>query len=322
MTLGEHLDELRSRLIKAIAALVIGAIVCFIFVRYIVAFILWPVFLILEKHGHAAEIKAFSPPETIITDLKVAFIVGFILTAPYSLAQIWGFIATGLYPHERKWVQRFVPVSIGLFFTGAAFMLVVVSPLLLDFLLSYRTDLPNVAKIMPPFPVLKRPEQKDIPGLHEVWPDVERLPAFHDDPPEPPEGIPWVNLRENQIRFRIGDRILSSPLREVERQNRVTPDLRLGETVPFILHLAAAFGIGFQVPVVVILLSRLGIVDARTMGRSRRYVWFGMAVCSAILTPPDILSMMSLLGPMALLFEIGLLFARAFERNRDEEALA
>ncbi|UCD30431.1 MAG: twin-arginine translocase subunit TatC [Planctomycetota bacterium] len=87
----------------------------------------------------------------------------------------------------------------------------------------------------------------------------------------------------------------------------------------FVLHLAAAFGIGFQVPVVVAFLASLGIATAGDMARLRRYVWFGMAILSAFITPPDVTSMLFLLLPMALLFEVGLIVAKFIEKSRSVE---
>src|SRR5690606_11818633 len=133
MTLGEHLEELRSRLLRAIAALVVGAIVCYIFIEPIFYFLAGPLFAILKAHGLPAEMSYFDVTELFMMDIKLAVIIGFIVTAPYSLAQIWGFIAAGLYPHERRWVRRFIPVSIGLFFAGALFFLTIVMPIFLDF---------------------------------------------------------------------------------------------------------------------------------------------------------------------------------------------
>ena len=330
MTLGEHLEELRSRLIRAIAALLVGAIVCWVFRGYIVAFITWPIFQILADADVPANLNYLSPPERFVTDLKVSVIVGLIVSAPYSLTQIWGFVAAGLYPNERKWVNRFAPVSIGLFFTGAAFLLLVVSPMLLKFfLLNYGDELPDVGRFMPKFLMRgERPESLELdPSAHDVvWPTS--MPAFEEDPPldddtiePPPESSPWIHLPKREIRMRVGKEIYTvGHLRRVTagKSNRVVPEMRYGETILFILHLAAAFGIGFQVPVVVTFLALVGIVEARVMGRSRRHIWFGMAVGAAMLTPPDIFSQLFLLVPMALLFEVGLFAARIIERRRAE----
>ena len=144
MTLGEHLEELRTRMVRAIVALVVGTIGCYVFIGPIMGFLTTPVFAVYKRHDMSPEMVSLAPAEAFLTDLKVAAIVGLILSAPYSLSQLWGFVAAGLYPNERRWVQRFAPASIVLFFSGVTFLLLIVSPLLLDFLLTYRRDLPNV----------------------------------------------------------------------------------------------------------------------------------------------------------------------------------
>ena len=340
MTLGEHLEELRSRMIRAIIALVLGAIVCFCFSDYVMGFLCWPVLTILEAQGHPAELGFFNPAEAFLTDLKVSLIVGFIVSAPYSLTQVWGFVAAGLYPHERRWVNRFAPVSIILFFAGAAFLLVVVSPLLMNFLLAYRSELPDFGKWMPKIMVPSGQDELDTEQeALENWPTFDpaapeadggeenqapgsqplsAIPFFKDDPTDAPEGVLWFNKSKRQIRLRIGDAIFGVPrLVEVGRGPRLKPDIRIAEYVMFILHLTAAFGIGFQVPVVVAFVAVVGIATAKQMAGLRRHVWLAMACMAAIITPPDVVSMLLLLGPMALLYEAGLFAARFLEREAE-----
>lgn len=323
MTLGEHLEELRTRLIRALIGLFIGAVACYIFIDYIQAFLMWPVFAIYESRGLDADIRTMAPAEQFMTDLKVAIIVGLIVSAPYSIMQVWGFIAAGLYPHERKWVRAFAPVSIALFFTGALFLIVVVNPLLLKFLLTYRTELPNVTQYMPTFLIpTEHPNAiKALPLATQTAPGgvFGAIQPFEKDPTaEFPQGVPWLNEERGEIRVRYGDRIFAlSHLKEVGRPARVVPDIRFSEIIPFTLQLAAAFGLGFQVPVVVAFLALIGIVSAAEMAKFRRHVIFVMAIAAAIFTPsPDPFSMMMLLVPMIGLFEAGLLVARRIERKR------
>jgi len=339
MTLGEHLEELRSRLIRALLGLAAGTIVCFVFRDYILGFLCWPVLTVLERQGYPAELGFFNPAEAFLTDLKVSLIVGLIVSAPYSIMQVWGFIAAGLYPHERRWVNRFAPVSIFLFFTGAGFLLTIVSPLLLNFLLTYRSELPDFGKWMPKMVVPGGRDQLKTEGeAHETWPPAPTtrprdagdettplpasywsgIPAFEEDPADPPEGVPWLNKSKWQIRIRYGDEILHlSRLTRVEHGPRLKPDIRIAEYIMFVLHLTAAFGIGFQVPVVVAFVAAVGIATAKQMGTFRRHVWLAMACAAAIITPPDVTSMLFLLGPMVILYEAGLIAARFLEREQE-----
>lgn len=319
MTLGEHLEELRSRLIKALLAVVVCTILCYIFVDQIMGFLTSPLYAALRQQGQLSRIVQTNPSEAFITSLRVSIIVGAILSAPISLWQIWGFVAAGLYSRERRWVRRFAPTSIALFFLGAAFLFIVCSPLLLSFLISYQNQLPNYEDlsgwVLGQPPALK-PAPEQAP-----WPTTQPIPMFESDPHPSPEGVPWLNLRTREVRMRVGDKYYSvSHLQEVERVNRVESMISISEYVMFILQLAAAFGVGFQVPVVVAFLATLGIMTAAQMGSMRQYIWFGMAITAAVITPPDITSMMLLLLPMALLLEIGLFVARLIERRRAEAA--
>ena len=122
------------------------------------------------------------------------------------------------------------------------------------------------------------------------------------------------------LRTRIGDRTYVVGQLKEANKNRLTPMIRIQEYLIFMLQMAAAFGLGFQVPVVVAVLATLGIASSKTMGRVRKYVWFGIAVGAAVITPsPDVTSMLLLFVPMVLLYEAGLLAARLIERERRQK---
>jgi len=321
MTLGEHLEELRTRVIRALVALAVGAVLCYIFIDPIMGFLTSPVFAVYRQHGIEPAMLALNPAEPFMTDLKVAIIVGFILSAPYSLWQIWAFIAAGLYMHERKWVYRFAPTSIALFFAGAFFLLFVVSPLLLDFLLSYRQTLPNyqtTSWLLGKIPSIKENQPQ------ATWPTTQPMMSVEKDPAEPPEGVPWINLQDRDLRIHYGDKTYTiGHLMETSNQNRLNPMMRLSEYIIFILQLAAAFGLSFQVPVAGAFVATLGIASAAQMAGLRRYIWFTMAIAAAVVTPTtDVTSLCLLLVPMMGLLEIGLLAARLIERGRKDQPAA
>ena len=93
--------------------------------------------------------------------------------------------------------------------------------------------------------------------------------------------------------------------------------IKIQEYLIFILQMAAAFGGGFQVPVIVALIATIGVASAKQMAKARKYVWFGIAVAAALITPtPDATTMMFLMVPMVLLFEAGLIAARIIEKER------
>lgn len=93
--------------------------------------------------------------------------------------------------------------------------------------------------------------------------------------------------------------------------DNVQPLLSAGEYVAFVGSLAVAFGVVFQLPLVLVLLERLGVVGKRALARQRRVVYFLGFVGAAMMTPgPDIVSQLALAIPIAVLFEVSLLFMR------------
>jgi sec-independent protein translocase protein TatC len=82
-----------------------------------------------------------------------------------------------------------------------------------------------------------------------------------------------------------------------------------------VLSLFLVFGIAFEVPVAVVVLARLGVVSIEQLKAWRGYFIVGAAIVSAIVTPPDVISQLSLLGPMIVLYEIGIVAARLFIKH-------
>jgi sec-independent protein translocase protein TatC len=92
----------------------------------------------------------------------------------------------------------------------------------------------------------------------------------------------------------------------------VTPDIE--NYLDFVMSMCLAFGATFEVPVVVVILVRMGIVSIEKLRAIRPYAIVGAFVIAAIVTPPDVVSQLSLALPMCLLFELGLLVAPIFAR--------
>ncbi|MBI1771859.1 MAG: twin-arginine translocase subunit TatC [Burkholderiales bacterium] len=92
----------------------------------------------------------------------------------------------------------------------------------------------------------------------------------------------------------------------------VAPDIE--NYLDFIISMCLAFGVTFEVPVVVVVLVRMGLVPLEKLKAIRPYIIVGAFVIAAIVTPPDIVSQFSLAVPMILLFELGLLIAPLFVR--------
>ena len=137
MTVVEHLSELRYRLMVSIAAVVVGAIVCFIFASPIIGWFLD--FYRNATHGRRNHFIFTGPIDAFATRLKVATYGGIVLAAPVWLWQLWRFITPGLNPKEKKYAIPFLIASICLFVLGGVVALFTLEPAL-NFLLGAGGD--------------------------------------------------------------------------------------------------------------------------------------------------------------------------------------
>lgn len=100
----------------------------------------------------------------------------------------------------------------------------------------------------------------------------------------------------------------------------ITPAPDIENYLSFVITMFLAFGVTFEIPVVVVLLVRFGVVSIEQLRLARPYVIVGAFIVSAIVTPPDVLSQFMLAIPMCLLFELGLLVARFTGKRKDQVA--
>ena len=96
-------------------------------------------------------------------------------------------------------------------------------------------------------------------------------------------------------------------------------DAKVGEYLDLVMKLIFAFGITFELPVLLTLLAKVGIVTSASLKKFRRYAYVGMFVVAAILAPPDVITQVGLAVPLILLYEISILTARMVEPKPAED---
>jgi sec-independent protein translocase protein TatC len=154
MSFLDHLEELRKRLIWAVASIGVGFAVTFPFVHTVFDFILRPMQRLLPV---GQTLIYTDPSEAFTLEIKIALITGLIVASPMVFAQLWLFVAPGLYSHEKKWALPFVGMSSFFFVAGAAFSHYVVFPIVWGFFVSFRTDyLTFMPRVEPAFSMYLR----------------------------------------------------------------------------------------------------------------------------------------------------------------------
>ena len=133
MSLGDHLEELRTRLILALIGLAAGAVICLFFGPRIITFIQKPYTELMPGRP----LIALAPADAFVGYMKVALISGLIVSSPWVFYQLWMFVSAGLYPRERRYVRLAVPFSAASFIIGALFFIYVVAPISLAFFLKF-----------------------------------------------------------------------------------------------------------------------------------------------------------------------------------------
>ena len=230
MSLGDHLEDLRKRLILAILGLSVAVGLSLLAGRTVISWIEYPYQQAMLHMGKPIDLKVLEVTGAFTMYLKVSFYAGLVMASPWVFYQLWQFVAAGLFRRERKYVYMAIPFSVLLFLGWAAFAVLL-----------------------------------SIPAI--------------------------------EFFIRFGDSLHLEPI------------ITLYEYVSFMMNLLLAFGIVFQMPLVVLVLAKVGLVNMGTLRRYRRHVLVGISIVAAILAPPDILSMIAMALPMWLLYELGVLMS-------------
>jgi sec-independent protein translocase protein TatC len=137
MSFLEHLDELRTRLIRICLSILGGCLVAYIFIQRIFDFIMKPMQNMLPGGN---KLIYTAGPSVFMLYVKIGFIAGIFIASPFVLWQIWKFISPGLYTHEKKFAIPFVVLSTLFFVTGGLFAHYLAFPWTWKFFISFTTD--------------------------------------------------------------------------------------------------------------------------------------------------------------------------------------
>jgi sec-independent protein translocase protein TatC len=237
MTLVEHLEELRRRLLISLIAIAVGSVVAFFFWDPIFGFLQSPLPVIsgsasIMQHG---KLVISDPVGGFMVALKVSIAVGAALMSPVVLYQLWGFLSPAMTRKERKYAAPFTLLGVGLFIIG----------------------------LVVGFVVLRYP--------------VEWLITFGSD--------------------------------------RFIPLISADAYFTFVTYFLLAFGVVFELPLVLTFLGLVGVINSRMLREKRMYILFALWVISCFITPgADPISPVIIAVALTGLFELSIILLRVIRR--------
>ena len=274
----EHLAELRTRLIRAVIAFIVGIVLAFMVAEPILEFLLAPIENTLRDLGDPnPTLQYTSPQEYLFTLFRISMVFGFILAFPVIAFQLWRFVAPGLYKKEQNAFLPFLIASPLMFFLGAGFAQFVVTPLAMSFFLGFA----DVSSI--------------FTGLLATVANVPATDAL------PPTGG-----------------LLTEPATDSDGV-RITFFGKVNESLDITLKFIIAFGMCFQLPVLLTLMGKAGLVSADGLGAVRKYAMVGILLLAALVTPPDVITQLILFTVVYGLYEISIFLVRRVEGKREEK---
>ncbi len=295
--LMEHLKELRQRLFVFVGvffALTIGA---FFLAKPIYLFLARPIIAVFERNGLPTVFIVTSPFEKFFADFTLALFVGFTLTLPVLLYQVWRFIAPGLYTNEKGAMRPFLVSSPILYGVGIAFVYFVVMPMAFNFLIGYALDGGEFN--------LSRNASEFNTVLETFRAASETFFAMN-----PAEVAKEEFIKAGEVyRSALRDMAQLRPLDKVS----IDPQTKIADYLRDSMRMLIGGGLGFQLPVALTLMVRSGLVSTDFLKRNRKFAILILFILSGVLTPPDIISQAMLGGPMYLLYEVAIIIGGRIE---------
>lgn len=398
MSLMEHLSELRTRLLRVTIAVLGLGLVSLMFARELYGLLMRPVLLSLPPDASA--LVYTSAIEEINVLMKIGLYAGIFLSTPVLLWQVWGFVAPGLYPTERKLAGPFIVFGTLAFMAGALFCYFVLLPQMFTFLLQKEdTAAANhrlaVARLHEEDAVralklgdfakasawanlalgdLKAPGEgqtseglfglqltlvpkRDVdlqsrlqglgrlidalrdaqgPELNAVllpiseararavqaWgeKDWDQASALLDDAAKAlTQAVPTRGGEVGAL-WEL-ERLLGSAHAQAESLNWTRPMLTMNEQLTLVLVLELAFGVIFELPLVMAVLGLVGLVSSSFLFKYQRHAFVVCLIAAAIITPTgDAVNLALMAGPMLLCYELGVVLVWLVEKRRAKAA--
>lgn len=228
MSLVEHLEELRARVIRIVIIVIVSFGLCYSFGSEISELLLMPLREVLGGKIYDGQIVFLGVLDKVVSEFQLALWSSIIVSSPFWFYQLWLFIRPALYDNEAKVVRPFLLLGFFLFWSGICFGYFIVFPFAFETLM----------------------------------------------------GLGAKNI---------------------------TAMISLKEYIILSLKVLVILGLIFQLPNVLIILGFMEVVTKYTLRSARRYVYIVFAIVSAGLTPPDVVTMMTLWIPLVMLYEFGVI---------------
>jgi sec-independent protein translocase protein TatC len=240
LTLIQHFGELKKRILYSFIAFILAFILSYYNAEEIYKILLKP--LVRAFEGSQRQIIYTALTEAFFTYLKLSFFTAFIISFPFIVAQIYIFLAPGLYKSEKRVLLPYLIATPLLFILGGVMVYEYIFPVAWKFFLSF----------------------------------------------EKPSG-------SDNLAIKL--------------------EARVSEYLSLVMHLIVAFGIAFQMPILLTLLARVGLITSKYLSDKRKLSIVIIFCIAAVITPPDVISQIGLAIPMLILYEISIIACKWIEKK-------